>query len=60
MKKPMFILLILTLSMLVITETSFPRFTDPSGPERENDKKSDLRLFNGKNLDGGYTFIKDS
>jgi len=58
MKKPMFIFLILTLSMLVITETSYTRFTDPSGSERKKGKKSDLQLFNGKNLDGWYTFIK--
>ena len=59
MKKPIFILLIMTLSMLVITETGFTPFTDPVGPTRENGKNSDLQLFNGKNLDGWYTFIKD-
>lgn len=59
MKKPLFIFLVLTLTILVITGTGFTRFTDPSGSERMNDKKSDLQLFNGKNLDGWYTFIKD-
>ena len=59
MKKPMLIFLILTLSMFVITETSFARFPDSSGSGRNNGKKSDLQLFNGKNLDGWYTFIKD-
>jgi len=56
MKKTMFISLILTLSIPVITLTSF---TDPSGSERKNGKKSDLQLFNGKNLDGWYTFIRE-
>jgi hypothetical protein len=59
MKKPVFISLILILSMLVITETGFTTFNDPSGSERKNDKKSELRLFNGKNLNGWYTFIKE-
>lgn len=59
MKRPTFIILIMTLSILVITETGFTRFTDRSGTERKKDKKSDLQLFNGKNLDGWYTFIKD-
>lgn len=59
MKKPIFILLIMTLSMLVITETGFTSFTDPVGSERKNGKNSGLQLFNGKNLDGWYTFIKN-
>ena len=59
MKKPILLFLILTLVMLFITETSFIRITDPSGPERKNTKKSDLQLFNGKNLDGWYTFIRE-
>ena len=59
MKKPILLFLILTLVMLFITETSFIRITDPYGPERKNGKKSDLQLFNGKNLDGWYTFIRE-
>jgi len=59
MKKLMFLFLILTLSMFFITETSFTRITDPSGYERKNGKKSELKLFNSKNLDGWYTYIKD-
>jgi hypothetical protein len=59
MKKPILLFLILTLVILFITETSFIRITDPSGPERKNGKKSDLQLFNGKNLDGWYTFIRE-
>ena len=56
MKKPSFFFLILTLSFLMVTQTSFTGLT---GPEKQNVKKSTLRLFNGKNLDGWYTFIKD-
>ncbi|MFZ2340843.1 MAG: DUF1080 domain-containing protein [Bacteroidales bacterium] len=56
MKKPSFIFLILTLSFLVVTQSSF---TGLSGPGKQNVKKFALKLFNGKNLDGWYTFIKD-
>jgi len=59
MKKPMFIFLILTLSLLVLAETSLTGFTGPSGSEGKNVKKSDLQMFNGKNLNGWYTFIRD-
>lgn len=59
MKRPLLLSLILILSILLIAETGFPRFTEPSGPERKKGKKSDLLLFNGKNLDGWYTFIKN-
>ena len=56
MKKTSFVLLILTLSLLVITQTSF---TVPSAPKEQKGKNAALKLFNGKNLDGWYTFIKD-
>ena len=59
MKKPIFILMIMTLLVLVITETGFTPFTDPLGLEQKNGKNSDLQLFNGNNLDGWYTFIRD-
>jgi len=55
----MLIFRILTLSILLITETIFTGFAGLSGTERKNGKKSDLHLFNGKNLDGWYTFIKE-
>jgi len=55
----MFFFLILSLSMVGITETSFISFTGPAGSEGKKVKKSELQLFNGKNLDGWYTFIKD-
>jgi len=45
--------------MLIITGTSFTGPADRSGPERKYAKKSEIQLFNGKNLDGWYTFIKD-
>lgn len=59
MKKPAFILLSFTLLMLVITGTSFTGSADLSDPERKYGKKSEIQLFNGKNLDGWYTYIKD-
>ncbi len=59
MKRRRLLFLVVILSMVTITETGLTRFTDPSNLERNNDKKSDLQLFNGKNLDGWYTFIKD-
>ncbi len=59
MKRPVFIFLIFPLLLLVITVTSFTGITDPAGSERKNDKKSELKLFNGKNLDGWYTYIKE-
>jgi len=40
-------------------ETGFARSADPPGSVEISTKKSDLQLFNGKNLDGWYTFIRD-
>ena len=40
-------------------ETGFARSADTNGPEKKNPKKPELKLFNGKSLDGWYTFIKD-
>lgn len=37
----------------------FCRLINPSSSENQNIPKSDWQLFNGKNLDGWYTFIKD-
>jgi hypothetical protein len=56
MKKTSFVLLIFTLSLMVITQTSF---SGPPGPKEQKGKNAALKLFNGKNLDGWYTFIKD-
>jgi hypothetical protein len=59
MKKPEFISLILTLSVLIISETGFTGVPESSASESINGKKSEIELFNGKNLDGWYTFIKE-
>lgn len=59
MKRSMLILMVLTPLILVITGTNFIGFADRSGPGKKHDKKSDMQLFNGKNLDGWYTYIKD-
>ena len=56
MKKPSLLLLI---SILLITGVTLSGFSDPAGDKRQNEKKASLKLFNGKNLDGWYTFIKD-
>ena len=55
MKKPAFILLIL--SFVALTGSGFTGFTEPFGAEKQNTVKT-VKLFNGKNLDGWYTFIK--
>ena len=53
MKKPAFILLIL--SFVALTGSGFTG--EPFGAEKKSAVKT-VRLFNGKNLDGWYTFIK--
>jgi hypothetical protein len=58
MKNLMFVFLIFSLSMLLITDTGFPVFNYPVGYERKTDEESHLKLFNGKNLEGWYTYIK--
>ena len=58
MKRPLFIFLILPLFLLIITVTGFTGITDPNGSEKKN-KKSELKLFNGKNLDDWYTYLKE-
>lgn len=56
MKKPSFVFLALTLSFLIVTQNGLAGF---SGPVEQNSGKSSVKLFNGLNLDGWYTFIKD-
>ena len=56
MKKPSFIVLMSALLILCMTQSGF---SYPAGDKRQNEKKASLKLFNGKNLDGWYTFIKD-
>jgi len=59
MKRPVFPSLLLPLLLLVIAVTGFTGFTDSSDSGRKNDKKSEMNLFNGRNLDGWYTYIKE-
>lgn len=56
MKKLFLILLIFTVSMTGFIKTGFAR-PDLSSVEK-NSQKSKIQLFNGKNLDGWYTFLK--
>jgi hypothetical protein len=46
--------LLIVLALSVITETGLTGFTKSISPG-----KSTIKLFNGKNLDGWYTFIKE-
>jgi hypothetical protein len=55
MKKPAFILLIIF--FLALTGIGSTGITELSGPQKNKAAKT-LKLFNGKNLDGWYTFIK--
>ena len=59
MKRPMLNLLVMILLILVIPGTGFTSSGDLSGPELKYGKKSEIKLFNGKSLDGWYTYIKD-
>ena len=59
MKRQLLITLILTLTISAIMGSAFVWHNDSSAPERKNAKNTDLQLFNGKNLDGWYTFIRE-
>lgn len=54
MKRQRLISMILILAVPVIIDSLFARAADNG-----ISKKTELKLFNGKNLDGWYTFIKD-
>ncbi len=54
MKKQFPLVLIIVLAVSVILETGLTGFTNSITPG-----KSTIKLFNGKNLDGWYTFIKE-
>jgi hypothetical protein len=58
MKTKYLFILILTLSFLTCSEAGFARQTN-SNPSGNGIEKSELKLFNGKNLDGWYTFLRD-
>ena len=59
MRKQNLIALVLSVSIFFIAGTGFTRLTDNSSPEKVNSLKNKVELFNGKNLDGWYTYIKD-
>lgn len=54
MKNKITTVMLMVLAVSVIMETGLTGFTGSPAPG-----KSTLKLFNGKNLDGWYTFIKD-
>jgi hypothetical protein len=59
MRKQNLIALILVISISIITGTGFTRFAGTSASEKNKSQKNTLELFNGKNLDGWYTYIKE-
>jgi len=58
MKKLFISLLILLFSMMNFTEPVFAQGTELPNSGKLNSHKSRIKLFNGKNLDGWYTFVK--
>jgi hypothetical protein len=58
MKKLILPALILILTISAFTETGFIRIPDPLLPSGKEKTQTKLQLFNGKNLDGWYTYIK--
>jgi hypothetical protein len=58
MKTKYLFILILTISFLTCSEAGFARQTNSASSENGT-RKSELKLFNGKNLDGWYTFLRD-
>jgi hypothetical protein len=59
MKRLIQTIVVIILVMPVISENGFARISNPSSPEKKSTKKTALKLFNGRNLDGWYIFIKD-
>ena len=59
MKRQILLALMILISLSSAIETGFSRITGTSAPGKNNNAKASQKLFNGKNLDGWYTFIKD-
>jgi hypothetical protein len=58
MKRPFIVTLRLLVTVSTCMETGFARLMDHSGPAEKDVLKAAQQLFNGKNLDGWYTFIQ--
>ena len=58
MKRKILISLILIFSMTATMENGFAWDGEHSASEKKNKQKAEVQLFNGRNLDGWYTFIK--
>lgn len=58
MKRQILISLILVLSMSAFIENRSAWAGEPSASEKKYKQKAEVQLFNGKNLDGWYTYIK--
>ena len=49
---------ILTFALMSFIENSFTDYPGHPSDKSKKNQKSGIKLFNGKNLDGWYTFIK--
>ena len=58
MKRQTLIIIISILSITTIFEPGFSMIPDPSASGNKDKQKSTVKLFNGKNLDGWYVFLK--
>ena len=58
MKRKILISLILIFSMTATMENGFAWDGEHSASEKKKKQKAEVQLFNGRNLDGWYTFIK--
>jgi hypothetical protein len=58
MKKRILFYIVLLATMILLNNTSFAQSSKRIVKDQKSSGKSAVRLFNGKNLDGWYTFIK--
>ncbi len=58
MKRLLIISLIVSISAMYFIQTGYAGSPETSSLERTDRQKSRIKLFNGKNLDGWYTYIK--
>jgi hypothetical protein len=58
MNRLFIIVLILGVTVMNFMETSFAKGSKLSAISKKNARNAEIKLFNGKNLDGWYTFLK--
>lgn len=59
MKKLILVSLVILLFMIIIVETNFAQSSQQSMNTKKLTKQEKFQLFNGKNLNGWYTFLKE-